>query len=135
MSSVDVAEVSQEGVGSTDETSAFSSYSKRLISLRSKLSIAQSARSRSLLMMGGCICLATLLIGLVPTHHAPSLLWWAAPLLGACYALRQYIQSGAQWREIEKRCEYFERGMRRLTGTWQGHEPRLTQRSVRDAQA
>jgi DNA mismatch repair ATPase MutS len=28
---------------------------------------------------------------------------------------------GTQWREIEKRCEYFERGMRRLTGMWQGH--------------
>jgi hypothetical protein len=121
MSSVDVAEVSQEGVGCTDDTSVFPSYSSRLISLRAELGIAQSARSRSLLLMAACVCLGILLIGFAPMHHAAGLLWWAAPLLGACYSLRRYIRSGAQWREIEKRCEYFERGIRRLTGMWQGH--------------
>lgn len=122
MCSVGVAEVSQEGVSCTDDTSVLSSYSRRLISLRSELGISLSARSRSLLLMAGCICLGILLIGFAsPMHHAAALLCWAVPLLGACYALRRYIRSGAQWREIENRCEYFERGIRRLTGMWQGH--------------
>lgn len=121
MCNVDVAEMSQEGVGCTDDTSVFSSYSSRLTSLQSELGIAQSARSRSLLLMAGCICLGILLIGFAPMHHAAAFLWWAVPLAGACYSLRRYIRSGVRWREIEKRCEYFERGVRRLTGMWQGH--------------
>lgn len=121
MCSADVAAVSQQGVGCTDDTSVFSSYSNRLASLRSELGSAQSARGRSLLLMAACICVAILLIGFAPTHHGAPLLWWTAPLLGASYALRRYIRSGAQWREIEQRCAYFERGMRRLTGMWQGH--------------
>jgi hypothetical protein len=121
MCSVDVAEMSQEGVGRTDDTSVFSSYSSRLTSLRSELGIAQSTRSRSLLLMAGCLCVGALTIGFAPTHHAAALLWLAISLLGACYSLRRYVRSGAQWREIEKRCEYFERGMHRLTGMWQGH--------------
>lgn len=121
MCSVNMAEMSQECVGYIDDTSVLASYSSRLTSLRSELTIAQSARSRSLFLMAGCVCLGILLIGLAPMHRATALLWWAAPLGGACYALRRYVGSGGQWRQIEKRCEYFERGIRRLTGMWQGH--------------
>lgn len=122
MSSVDTAEMSQEGVGCTDDTSVFSSYSSRLTSLRSELGAAQSSRSRSLLLMAGCLCMGALTIGLVSIHQAAALLWLAMLLTGACYGLRRYVQSGARWREIEKRCEYFERGVRRLTGMWKGYE-------------
>jgi MutS domain V len=120
MSSVEVAEVSEEGVGRMDDTSVFSSYSNRLSSLRTELGVVQAARHRSVMVMAGCLCVGVLMFGLVATHHAVALVWWAVPLLGVGYGLRRYLQSGARWREIERRCDYFERGLRRLTAAWQG---------------
>lgn len=120
MSSVDVTEMYQEGAHCTNSTLAFSSYSNRLTSLRSELSIAQSSRTRYLLLMAAGVCQAVLLIAFASIHHAAAFLWWAATLASTYYAFHRYVQSGVQWRETERRCEYFERGMRRLTGMWQG---------------
>lgn len=120
MSSFDVAEVSEEGLGRMDDTSFFSSYSNRLSSLQSELGVVQAARHRSVMVMAGCLCAGGLMFGLVVAHHAVAFVWWVVPMVGAGFGLRRYLQAGARWREIERRCEYFERGLRRLTAAWQG---------------
>jgi len=120
MCSVDTPGVSEDGCGYTACHSVLSSYSGRLASLRSELGIVQSARSSALLLLAGFTCLGILLIGFAPIGRTETALWWTPPLLGACYALRRYIRSGTQWSEIDKRCEYLERGIRRVTGRWQG---------------
>jgi DNA mismatch repair ATPase MutS len=49
-----------------------------------------------------------------------ALAWWAVPLLGVGFGVARYLRSGARWREIERRREYIERGVRRVTAAWQG---------------
>jgi hypothetical protein len=49
-----------------------------------------------------------------------ALAWWAVPLLGVGFGVARYLRSGARWREIERRREYIERGVRRVTAARQG---------------
>lgn len=123
MSKVEVAEVSEfkeSGVDPTDATSVFSSYSNRLSSLSTELGVVQAARHRAVLVMAAGLCVGALMLGLVAAHHAVAFAWWALPLLGVGFGVARYLRSGAWWREMERRREYFERGVRRVTAAWQG---------------
>jgi len=119
MTSAHVAHVSHDGLHSNDKARILTIYSSRVFDLQADLNAAQSVRMRSLLLLIGCVCIAALVIGVALTHNSILLVWSTAPFLAGCDALRRYIRSGEQWRQIEKRRDYFERGIRRLTGAWQ----------------
>jgi hypothetical protein len=120
MSNASKAKTSEYHVSSTENPSVLSTYFARLKALRAAVAIAQGIRHTSLLSTVGCIALTVMLLALGLTHRNLPAFYAALPVVGVLYFSRRYIRSGRQWRELETRSAYFERGVCRLTGKWQG---------------
>ncbi len=120
MSMASSGEVFISGPQSTEAHPVSPIYSTRLEGLRAEMAVAQTVRNNALLSTLGYIVLLGISIGLTVTHRKLPLLWSVLPMVGMLYSSRKYIRSGKQWREIDQRCEYFERSIRRLEGKWQG---------------
>ncbi|MBB5058815.1 hypothetical protein HDF16_003529 [Granulicella aggregans] len=97
-----------------------SSYYDSLLTLKEDLQLAQSMRSRSMVLMAGGIGAGLVISVIAVVHPAVALVWAAMPLVLACFAAKNYIRAGKVWRNIERRTEYYKRGIDRLTGAWQG---------------
>jgi ABC-type multidrug transport system fused ATPase/permease subunit len=97
-----------------------SSYYNSLLILKEDLQLAQSMRSRSMVLMAGGIGAGLVITVIAVVHPAVALFWAALPFVLACFAAKRYIRAGKAWRKIERRTEYYKRGIDRLTGAWQG---------------
>ena len=101
-------------------STVLSSYYNSLLTLKEDLQLAQSMRSRSMVLMSGGIGMGLVITVIALVHPALALFWAAMPFVLACFAAKHYIRAGKAWRKIERRTEYYKRGIDRLTGAWQG---------------
>lgn len=120
MSVASTADALEGGAGAVKSRPVLSAYSTRLRALRNDLTAAQSMRKRALVSAAVCIGLAVIFVWLALLHPSLPLLYSLVPLAGVLLSSRRYIQAGAQWRELERRCAYLDRGIRRIEGRWQG---------------
>jgi len=97
-----------------------SSYTHELGQRKTRLAVVKSGRLRALVLSLVCLLLGIAMPALTLRHSALSPALWALPFLGALYFGLQYGREGREWRQLSLQCDYFERGIGRVTGVWIG---------------
>jgi hypothetical protein len=95
-------------------------YIDRLDELQIQLEAMRVARSHTLIATLGCTIILVLLLAgsLIHAGYLPA--FSAIFAFGALQCYLQYGRLGERWKKLAQRCDYFERGIARLTDAWQG---------------
>lgn len=102
---------------SVSSHSVLSGYTNKLHELRVQLDAAQSSRFSALIGTVGFLAVMGVLLG-VPFRLPVGLI--ALPLFAGAWFSRRYIRQGKIWNRLSHLYEFYERGIARLTGAWQG---------------
>ncbi len=95
--------------------SVLSTYTNRLSQHQHELSKVRSARTSAPIAMFASLSLIAICTTLKGLAIA------ALPAAAAVYFFIRYSRLGQKWKELGQQCDYFERGIARLTHAWQGH--------------
>jgi len=84
------------------------------------LTIEQSTRLYAFLGAWVCVALTIIVVATALIHTTVPLVLAVLPATVSLALYRVYVSSGRRWKGIAQEIEYFERGIMRLTATWQG---------------
>ena len=101
-------------------SAVLSSYTHELGQRQARLAVVKSGRLRALVLSLGCLLIGIAVPALTLRHTSHSPVLWALPFLGALHFCMRYAREGREWRQLSLQCDYFERGIARVTGAWIG---------------
>lgn len=104
----------------TQPHAVMAAYTDRLDELQARLAATQIARSHALIATLGCVTLFVLLLAVALIHASYLPAFSAIFALGALQCYLRYGRLGERWKKLAQQCDYFERGIARLTDAWQG---------------
>ena len=103
-----------------EPSAVLSSYTDQLGQRKVRLAAAKSRRLYALVLSLSCLLFGIAIPALALAHLAVPPAFWALPFVGAVYFGLHYGREGRDWRQLSLQCDYFERGIARLTGAWIG---------------
>ena len=107
-------------VTTSRENHVLALYEAQISVLRVRLTAEQSTRLYALIGTMLCAALTAAAIALFILHATLPIFLATLPVACALALWSRYVSSGKRWKRIVQEIDYFERGVRRLTASWQG---------------
>jgi MutS domain V len=95
-------------------------YTNKLQDIQQGVGFAERERVRALIIGAGFVLLMIVAMASSLLTHSYPLITATIPFVGVAFALRLYWSAGQQWAQLSQQREFYENGVSRLNGTWQG---------------